>query len=144
MSANERIRALPDRSPHSSPAFATRHHVYFDSIPTAGERMSPSLEAGNVAALGTLPDPRRSKAAGERGPKRNAIAERRRAQTRRISPPPGILDKGAERSVARNAHFVRLRSRKAAFWQDIAPMLTYRCGIPGSRNTTVANPGSLS
>lgn len=84
--------------------------------------MSPSLETGNVAALGTLPAPSRNNAAGKRGPKRSAIAGRRRAQIRRVSPPPGILGKGAGHSVARSAYFVRLRSQKAAFWQDIAEM----------------------
>ena len=77
---------------------------------------------GNVAALGTLPAPSRNNTAGKRGPKRSAIAGRRRAQIRRVSPPPGILGKGAGHSVARSAYFVRLRSQKAAFWQDIAEM----------------------
>lgn len=84
--------------------------------------MSPSLETGNVAAPGTLPAPSRSNTAGKRGPKRSAIAGCRRAQIRRVSPPPGILGKGAGHSVARSAYFVRLRSQKAAFWQDIAEM----------------------
>ena len=67
---------------------------------TAGKRASPSLEMGNVAALGTLPAPSRNNTAGKRGPKRSAIAGRRRAQIRRVSPPPGILGKGAGHSVA--------------------------------------------